>query len=151
MAANHTSQPATLLRRLAAIGYDALLLIGIEMLAAALWLPLFADQPIESHPLRHLYQLFLLLVMAAFFIGFWWHDGQTLGMRAWHLRLQSQDGKPPSMRQLIIRLVVALLSWAAGGLGYLWSLFDPQRRTWHDLVSGTQILYEAKASKSQNQ
>jgi uncharacterized RDD family membrane protein YckC len=114
------------------------------MVAAALWLPVFGDEPISSHPLRHVYQLFLLLVALAFFVGFWMHGGQTLGMRAWRLRLQNDDGGAPTLKQLLIRFCVAPLSWSAAGLGFLWSLADPQRRTWHDLASGTAIVHEAK-------
>jgi uncharacterized RDD family membrane protein YckC len=117
------------------------------MLAAALWLPLFGNHPPASHPLYHFYQLFLLLVALAFFVGFWLHGGQTLGMRAWRLRLHSSAGGPPSLRQSLIRFGVAILSWLLIGLGFLWSLLEPQRRTWHDLASGTIVLLEAKPAK----
>lgn len=141
------SEPARLLRRLASVVYDCLLLIAIEMVAAALWLPLFGDQPPASHRLYHLYQAFLLLVALAFFVGFWLRGGQTLGMRAWNLHLQSANGTPPSPRQAVIRFGVAILSWLPAGLGFLWSLLDPKRRTWHDLASGTVVLHKAKPKK----
>src|SRR5690554_4263260 len=88
-------EPAGLMRRLAAIGYDCLLLLGLEMIAAAVWLPAFGDQPAAEHPLYRLYQAYLLLVAFAFFIGFWLKGGQTLGMRAWHIRLIASDGARP--------------------------------------------------------
>jgi len=142
-----SARPAHLLRRLAAILYDGLLLVAVEMLAAALWLPIFGDHPPASHPLYHLYQAFLLLVAFAFFAGFWLRGGQTLGMRAWRLRLHSSTGGPLSLRQSLIRFGIAILSWLVIGLGFLWSLLDPQRRTWHDLASGTMVLLEAKPTK----
>ena len=41
---------------------------------------------------------------------------------------------------LALRYAVATLSLAAGGLGFLWSLIDRERRTWHDLASGTVLV-----------
>jgi uncharacterized RDD family membrane protein YckC len=32
------------------------------------------------------------------------------------------------------------VSLAAAGLGFLWSLVDAERRTWHDLASGTVLV-----------
>jgi uncharacterized RDD family membrane protein YckC len=140
-------QPAALLRRLAAIFYDSLLLIALEMIAAALWLPIFGDAPASEHSLYRVYQLFLLLVAFAFFAGFWIKGGQTLGMRAWRLRVCSRDGGALSLRQAAIRFAVAILSWLALGAGFLWSLVDPQRRTWHDIASDTVLVHEAKPSR----
>jgi uncharacterized RDD family membrane protein YckC len=137
--------PAGLCRRLAAICYDCLLLIAVEMIAGALWLPVFGDRPVEIHPLYHLYQAFLLLIAFAFLAGFWLNGGQTLGMRAWRLRLLGSDGRPPTLRQAAVRFCAAGLSWLAGGSGFLWSLIDPHRRTWHDLASDTVVVHEPKS------
>lgn len=137
-------RPASLPRRLAAIFYDTLLLAAIEMVAAALWLPVFGEQAPAAHPLYHYYQLFLLLVAFTYFMGFWLHGGQTLGMRSWRLRLQMPDGGPPSFRQAALRFAVALLSLLSAGLGFWWALLDSKHRTWHDLASGTVLALEKR-------
>lgn len=139
--------PAGLFRRLAAICYDCLLLLAIEMLAGALWLPIFGDRSPATHPLYHAYQAFLLLVAFAFLAGFWLKAGQTLGMRAWRLRLVGADGGRPTLRQAAIRFGVAILSWLPAGLGFWWALFDRKRRTWHDLASRTRIVLEPKPAR----
>ena len=135
---------ASLPRRLAAIFYDTLLLVALEMVAAALWLPVFGDRPATEHPLYHLYQLSLLLVACAFFMGFWLHGGQTLGMRSWRLRLRTSEGGTPSFRQAALGFAGASRSWRPAGLGVWWALLDPKRRTWHDLLSGTVLVLEPK-------
>jgi uncharacterized RDD family membrane protein YckC len=42
------------------------------------------------------------------------------------------------------RLAAAALSWLALGLGWLWILVDPQRRAWHDRLSGTRVVLVGK-------
>ncbi len=134
---------AGLLRRLAALVYDSLLLLALWFVSAALVLA--ASGGLLSQPERPLWLLYLLrtsllLVTFLFWAGFWTHGGQTLGMRAWRLKLVDEDGGPISWQQAARRCLAAVLSLAALGLGYLWILIDPQRRAWHDRLSGTRII-----------
>lgn len=134
---------AGLARRLAALVYDSLLLLGLWFATAALLLAASGGQ--LSHADRPTWLLVLLraslvLVTFLFWGGFWTHGGQTLGMRAWRLRLVSDDGGPISWRQAVRRCLAALLSLAVLGLGYLWIPIDPQRRAWHDRLSGTRVI-----------
>ena len=91
-------------------------------------------------PGNWLYQLFLILQIAAFFIGFWSSTGQTLGKRAWGIRVETDRGEIPPLAVATCRFVSALISGAALGLGFLWMLADPQGRTWHDRVSSTRVV-----------
>ena len=70
----------------------------------------------------------------------WLRGGQTLGMRPWRLKVTTPDGRLAPAKQLWLRYAVAIVSLAAGGLGFLWSLVDRDRRTWHDLASGTVLV-----------
>ncbi|MGZ8218134.1 RDD family protein [Methylomagnum sp.] len=130
--------PAGLLRRLAAMLYDALLLAGVLFAATLVILPLRGGEAFRAHdPIFSVY----LLGVAFLFLGwFWTHGGQTLGMRAWRIRLQSSDGGPASWRQATVRYLFALISGACLGLGFLWIALDPHKRGWHDLASGTRIV-----------
>lgn len=130
-----------LLRRLAAIFYDAWLIAALWLLGAgidaALRSALGGTPGQGSH---WLLQLYLLAAPVAFYSWFWIHGGQTLGMRAWRLRLVSADGGPVTLRQALLRCAAALLSWAVLGLGYWWILFDPDKAAWHDRLSGTFVV-----------
>ena len=107
---------AGLPRRLAAILYDGLLLLGVLVGATALALGLVvaviggaavkAHNPLAGNPF---FQTYLFLVCFFFYGGFWIHGGQTLGMRAWRLRLQRRSGGGISWWQ-------ALLRFLSGGL-----------------------------------
>ncbi len=135
--------PPGLLRRLAAMGYDALLLGAILILAGALVvLPL--GKAVATGSLG--FQIFLLAVIYGFFVGFWVFGGQTLGMRAWRLRVVREDGTALTLRDASLRFVAAGLSWACLGLGFLWVLLDPQQRAWHDRLSRTRLILVDKHS-----
>lgn len=86
------------------------------------------------------YQLFIFAQAAAFFIVFWCRGGQTLGMRAWRLRVETRGGQPLTVATAAARFAAALLSLAAFGLGFLWVLLDAHRSAWHDRLSGTRVV-----------
>jgi uncharacterized RDD family membrane protein YckC len=75
---------------------------------------------------------------------FSWRRAGTLGMRPWRLRVVAPDGRPATSRALLLRYAVATLSLFAFGLGFLWSLVDRDRRTWHDLAAGTLLVRLAR-------
>jgi len=99
--------PAPLTRRLLAMLYDSLLLIAVLFLAMALLLLILRGHS-PGNPWSSLY---LLLVSFGFFGGFWTHGGQTLGMRAWKIRLVGTDGRPLGWRQAALRFVTGLPAW----------------------------------------
>jgi len=140
--------PAGLLRRLGAMLYDGLLLQALLMVATALLLPLTGGEAIApgTHPvLAFVYRGVLLLVVVGFFGLFWTQRGQTLGMAAWRLRVQRDDGRLLTWGDTVRRLAWSVVSLLPLGLGYLWILLDPARRAWHDRLSGTRVVVLPKA------
>ncbi|MGE0081977.1 MAG: RDD family protein [Thiohalomonadaceae bacterium] len=141
---NDTALPRCgLIRRLAAIVYDAILLFGVVFLAGVLVQP-FTRVISPDNPV---FTLYFVAVVFAFFGWFWTHGGQTLGMRAWRVRVQRADGQAITWGQAALRYLVAILSWAVLGLGFFWSLIDREKRTWHDLVSETVLVVVPKEKK----
>jgi uncharacterized RDD family membrane protein YckC len=142
------ASPAALGWRLLALVYDVLPLLGIWFAVAALMLALRLGQPVEPGGLSALIEQVMLLAATFAYFGLSWRrGGQTLGMRAWRLRLLAADGRAPSWRSIVLRAVVAPFSLAMFGLGFLWSLFERERRSWHDLASGTVIVRLPKPNK----
>jgi uncharacterized RDD family membrane protein YckC len=131
----------TLWRRMAAASYDGLIVTALWFIGTALVMPLSRAAVAPDHPLAELlYRLYLLAIGYAFFAGFWVRDGQTLGMLAWRVKLiQSGNGYTITWKQSLMRYLAALLSWAALGAGFWWCLFDAERKTWHDRLSGTEL------------
>lgn len=128
--------PAGLLRRLAAMVYDALVLMAVWMLVGFIAVVMNDGEANES-PLFH---SILLLVTFAFLAFFWMRAGMTLGMQAWQLRVQGVDGRPLTLVQCLVRFVAAIVSLVAGGLGVWWILFDDEKRSWSDIASHSRVV-----------
>ncbi len=99
-------------------------------------------QPVP--PAQPGYQLLLLVATAMFFITSWLRGGQTLGMRAWRLRVERQAGGNLDLRTGVIRFLAGLLSVLSCGLGLLWLWIDRDELTWHDRLAGTQVVFLPK-------
>lgn len=139
------SLPAALGWRLLAAIYDLFPLLALWFATAALVLLARGGAPVPVGSLASRGEFGLMLLVGFAYFGLSWRrGGQTLGMRAWRLRLVATDGRVPGWSQLALRYVVAGVSLAAFGLGFAWSLFDRERRTWHDLASRTALVRLAK-------
>ena len=95
-----TAPGAPIWRRLAALFYDLLVLVALWMIAAALVLLAFhGDVDVANQPrMYHLtLQGVLLALSAIYFVVSWSHGGQTIGMRAWKVRIIDADGRSPSV------------------------------------------------------
>ena len=125
-------------RRLAAIGYDALLLAAVLIVATAALLPFTGGEAIRPGDVW--YTAYLIAVSFGYFGWFWTHGGETLGMRSWRLRLVGAGSNGATWQQALVRFLGACLSWIAFGAGFFWILVDSKRLTWHDRISGTRIV-----------
>lgn len=128
---------AGLARRIAAMLYDWLLLAGLLFVFTLLAILLSGGVAIA--PGTVWFEITLLAVIVTFFC-FFWMRGQTLGMRAWKLRIERRDGGAVSLRAALVRLGAAVLSLVPLGLGFAWCLVDRDGSSWHDRLSGTRIV-----------
>ncbi len=134
------------MRRLAAMFYDTILVMAVLLMAMTLVvIPLdlivgWDSVDKESLRLNPFYLAYLFCIMAGFHILFWMRGGQTLGMRAWRLRVVRDDGEGLNFRDALLRYLSAILSWAALGLGFLWVLVDRDNLAWHDRLSKTRLV-----------
>ena len=146
-------QSPFLLRRLAAMVYDTLLVLPLIMASVALfmgartllWGPAADDTAAQLD--ANIVRLVALACTTGFFCAFWLKSGQTLGMQAWRIKLVDFSGETPNARQGITRCVAAVLSATCLGLGYLWCLIDRNGRYWHDYISGTELILLPKREK----
>ena len=89
---------------------------------------------------RLLYQVYLLLIGLFYFVWCWRTRRATLGMRAWNVHIETDNGQPPDWTQATGRALSALVSWGCLGLGFWWCLFHAQKLAWHDLWSHTRLV-----------
>ncbi len=125
-------------RRMLALAYEFLLLLGVWFIAAFLFHLIFRDTSAEYF--RPLFQFYLLCVGGIYFIWFWTHGGQTLAMQTWKLRLVSANGGKVTMQQAMVRYIFAVIGISFLGFGLLWALFNRDRQFLHDKLAGTRIV-----------
>jgi uncharacterized RDD family membrane protein YckC len=131
-------QDAPLRRRVVSLIYEACALTAVLWLAG-LGVGLVENAAELTHS-RFAFQICLVAVAGLYFVGQWVRGGQTLPMKTWQLKLVSNDDHALTMRQAIARYVAALAGIALFGAGFLWALFDRDRRFLHDRVSRTKIV-----------
>ena len=112
--------------------YEAFLIFAVAFLAA--WIFFFASgaRDATSGVLRRELQLFIVAVLAAYFLWCWLRGGQTLAMRAWRIRLVEVTPRKALVRFL---LAAALLP-----LSILWALLDRDHQFLHDRLAGTRLI-----------
>ena len=135
--------PTSLWLRLAAAIYDLFPLLALWMLTAALVLFTVHGNVDVAHPslaYRLTLRAALAAVTAGYFVISWSRGGQTIGMRAWRLRVVGTDGSPLRWSHALLRFAIALVSLGALGIGFLWCLVDRDRRGWHDIGAHTVVV-----------
>jgi uncharacterized RDD family membrane protein YckC len=150
-----------LARRMAAFVYEGVLLFGVLFVAGYLYSALTQ----QRHALQGQsgLQVFVFLVLAVYFVVFWTRGGQTVAMKAWHVRVVTADGRPLSQTRALARYVASWIwfvpalaaAWLAqlnrpfeifglmfvGVIAYaLLSFVHPQRQFWHDALCGTRLV-----------
>lgn len=148
-------------RRLACFVYEGVLLFGVLMIAGYLYSTLTQ----QRHALQgqHGLQAFLFVVLGIYFTWFWSRSGQTVAMKAWHIRLVRADGDPVSQARALCRYVLSWLWFVpalimadlaglhstsaifglltVGVVAYgLLALLQPDRQYLHDRVCGTRLV-----------
>ncbi|MEP6607288.1 MAG: RDD family protein [Burkholderiaceae bacterium] len=153
---------ATPTSRLAAMAYEAVLLLGVifavsfMLLVSMRWsYPLTAGR-------RAALQLVVFIAVGAYFVYCWTRTGQTLALKTWRLKVISADESPLGVGRAIARYLLAWHLWIPGlavsallELNLSWTLIalatgfavlltsaliDPQRRLLHDRWTGTRIV-----------
>lgn len=160
---------ASLARRLGAMLYDSLLVLAILFVATVPFIIAAGEQPVTD---SIFYQLCMLGLIFAFFVGFWIGPGRTLGMQSWRLQLVSDANAEPGIAKACLRFAVAALlllpaviglfaqivnnargehpgligfAWLLpAGLFFFWQLIDPRGLSLQDRMSGTRLLHYPK-------
>ncbi|QUJ67908.1 RDD family protein [Photobacterium sp. GJ3] len=148
----HTKQYPGLFRRIGAWIYDALVVAAVLMLAGGLAMAVVAillnagiltlapyidaSEYLSKHPVAApLYSMYLALSVIGFYAYFWCKAGQTLGMRAWKLRIQNADGSNIRLTQALIRMATS-----AFGLGNLMVPFSTTKQSFQDLMAECEMV-----------
>ena len=131
------------LRHLGAILYDLLLMLALLMVATTLIVvPLSLQGTEVAIGDSPLFRLYLLAVGAGYYLWFWTHGGQTVGMKTWKFRLTDEAGASPGPVIALKRLLLAMLTNTLFLAGLWWRLFDSEKRTLYDRLCHTRLRSE---------
>jgi uncharacterized RDD family membrane protein YckC len=131
-----STKKISFLKRIIIVAYDLILVFTALFFAAAVAFAI--QQGSVSH--HWWYPFYLGSTIALFYIWFW-KKGETLGLRAWGIRVVKLDGTRLGWQAASLRFVTGLLCLASLGLGFVWILFDKENRTWNDILSKTKLVY----------
>jgi uncharacterized RDD family membrane protein YckC len=135
-------------RRVAALVYDLLLLAALLMIftgGALFFTHGAAVVPATAGAWVYVYRAGLIGVIGGYYLINWLRSGQTLGMRAWRLRVVSEAGRPLALKAAVLRAVFGALAWMPAALGVLWLYLDPDHLAVHDRLSKTRVIRLARS------
>ncbi|QSX29283.1 RDD family protein [Shewanella cyperi] len=155
----HANFPrAGFFRRLGAAVYDLLLAVAVWILAGSISFGIFTllvktgligmqgEQHVvdvlNGNPVyKGLNLTWILFCVGLFYALFWSKGGQTLGMRAWRLKVQHPNGQNLSLLTAFARLF-----WSLGGLGNLWILIHGDKLALQDRMTGSEVVVLSEAA-----
>jgi uncharacterized RDD family membrane protein YckC len=155
-----TARHAGVLRRIAAMIYEAFVVTAILFIATLLFHGAASERLAGLS--RAILQIYLVTILGLYFVWFW-QRGQTLPMKAWRIRLIGGDGGKISAIRALARYIVAaitigtsfaaglylrehadsVVAWIALAPGVLsigWALGDPDRQCLYDRIAGTRLV-----------
>ena len=130
--------PAPLLARFAVMIYESLLVTAVVFVASFIIIPIVGG--LQAPWQRHLFQVYILGIVFAYFSAFWLRSGQTLAMKTWRIRLVQQNGDTLTFRQAALRFALALMGLLLAGIGFWWVFFDRDKQFLHDRLAGTRLI-----------
>jgi len=81
------------------------------------------------------------IAMSCLYFGlFWTLTGRTPASRWLGIRVVDIHGLPPKPGWTALRLLAHFLGGLPIALGWIWAMFDLERRAWHDHVSRTYVV-----------
>ncbi len=161
-----SAAPAPLLRRLAALSYEGLLLTAVILIVGFLIMPLVSPTPAATHSLQapdlpaRVIAFCAVFAAGALYFAWSWSGGRrTLPMKTWHMAVVRADSSPLNRRTALARYLAAWIGPASAvaaylvlkpaglgahaawliGLNFLWAFGDPGRLFLHDRLAGTRV------------
>lgn len=130
--------PTPIWKHFAAFFYDLFPVLGILLLTNLMFLFFRNGVEIPAHTLW--FQLIIFFEIFFYYAYSWKAGGQTLGMRAWKIKIQQLDKKQINYYSASIRFFVGLLSTALAGIGLFWKLVDRDKKSWMDKASQSETI-----------
>ena len=140
MSNSDTETRASLLRRLLALLYDSILIIGIYM-SYVILITYLNGSALESQVEKLFLQFSFIFFIFLFYCYFWkFNNGQSLGMQVWNIKLFYSDNEKVSVIKMILRCFLSLILSLLFLSNFVFILFNEERLTLGDYLSKTKLL-----------
>lgn len=106
------------------------------------------DESLAAAPLRQTMRIVVItalinaLILIVYQVFFWVVAGKTPGKALVGLRVVPEHGTKMTIRQAIVRAVGYYISALPVFIGFLVVLVNEDRRSWHDRLANTYVLYD---------
>ncbi|MBI2608019.1 MAG: RDD family protein [Deltaproteobacteria bacterium] len=128
-------------KRLIAFFLDGFILLTFNALFQAIikiLTPLYPHVLLEN---LHVFSTSLILFLnLIYFQMLTYRTGQTLGKKIVKIRIVSTYTSEMSFFQSWIRTLGYFISFFSFGIGFLSSLWEKDKKCWHDIVAGTEVI-----------
>jgi uncharacterized RDD family membrane protein YckC/type II secretory pathway pseudopilin PulG len=146
--------PGGFFPRAGALLLDALILIlllFILNIVVAILVPLLvhgSGKDSEGVTLVIVFSFLYLGIPCLYFTLFTAMGGQTLGKKAFNLKVAIADGRPVGFIRAFLRWFCSVFSGLFLALGYILAAIQKDKRALHDLISGTKVVQVAPYNQS---
>ena len=140
MSNSDTETRASLIRRLLALLYDSILIIGIYM-SYVILITYLNGSALESQVEKLFLQFSFIFFIFLFYCYFWkFNNGQTLGMQVWKIKLFSSENEKISILRMIYRCFLSLFFSLLFLSNFFFIMLNRERKTLGDYFSKTKLL-----------
>ena len=85
--------------------------------------------------------LFGFICGLAYIVGMWTYaDGATLGKKIVKIKVVNNDSSPLTLGTAFGRYIGYIISAIPCLLGFLWVIWDSEKKGWHDKIAGTKVI-----------
>jgi uncharacterized RDD family membrane protein YckC len=140
MSNSDTEINAGLMRRLLALLYDSILIIGIYM-SYVILVTYLNGSALESQ-LEILFLQFSFIIFIFLFYCYFWkfNNGQTLGMQVWKIKLVSSSNEEININKMVLRCALSMIFSLVFLSNFIFIIFNKERKTLGDYFSKTKLL-----------
>ncbi|MDC1139213.1 RDD family protein [Gammaproteobacteria bacterium] len=140
MSNSDTEINAGLMRRLLALLYDSILIIGIYM-SYVILVTYLNGSALESQ-LEILFLQFSFIIFIFLFYCYFWkfNNGQTLGMQVWKIKLVSSGNEEININKMVLRCALSMTFSLVFLSNFIFIIFNKERKTLGDYFSKTKLL-----------
>jgi len=122
-------------KHFAAFIYDIFPMLGIFIMTAFIVVLIRNGKAVEQHTLW--FDALIVSEIMFYYMYSWKLGGQTLGMRAWKIKIIPNNNKQSTLTwtQTSMRFLTGIISTLLLGLGLFWKSFSKDQDSWMDKVS----------------